>query len=68
MADDHKPLEGVRLLTVAEVVAMLRMSKMTVYRRIHAGELAAIRMGKIIRVREDAVHAYLKRSQHNGQP
>ncbi|MCU1463388.1 MAG: DNA-binding protein [Acidimicrobiales bacterium] len=50
---------GARFLTVAEVAALLRVSTMTVYRLIKAGELASVRVGKSYRVREDDVDAYL---------
>lgn len=46
-------------LTVAEVAGLLRVSTMTVYRLIKAGELAAVRVGKSYRVREDDVDRYL---------
>jgi excisionase family DNA binding protein len=49
----------VRFLTVAEVAAMMRVSKMTVYRLVHAGDLSAVRVGRSFRVPERAVHAYL---------
>jgi excisionase family DNA binding protein len=45
----------VRFLTVAEVAEFMRVSKMTVYRLIHAGELPAIRFGRSYRVPESAV-------------
>lgn len=48
-----------RFLTVAEVAAQLRVSNMTVYRLINAGELAAVRVGKSYRLREDDVDKYL---------
>ena len=48
-------LEDVRFLTVAEVAGMMRVSKMTVYRMVHAGELPAIRFGRSFRVPESAV-------------
>lgn len=44
-----------RFLTVAEVADMARVSKMTVYRMVHAGELPAIRVGKSFRVPMEAV-------------
>lgn len=44
-----------RFLTVAEVAEMARVSRMTVYRMVHAGELPAIRVGKSFRVPEAAV-------------
>ena len=52
-------LERSRFLTVAEVAAQLRVSTMTVYRLIKAGQLAAVRVGKSYRVREDDVDRYL---------
>jgi excisionase family DNA binding protein len=42
--------DDVRFLTVAEVAEMMRVSKMTVYRMVHAGELPAIRFGRSFRV------------------
>ncbi len=48
------------LLTVAEVADLLRVSNMTVYRLIKGGELAAIRVGKNYRIRQDDLDAYLR--------
>jgi excisionase family DNA binding protein len=48
-----------RFLTVAEVAKLLRVSSMTVYRLINAGELPAVRVGKSYRLREDDVDRYL---------
>lgn len=53
-------LEQVRFLTVAEVAAIMRVSKMTVYRLVHSGELPAARFGRSYRVPENAVHDYLR--------
>jgi excisionase family DNA binding protein len=50
----------VQFLTVAEVAGMMRVSKMTVYRLVHAGELPAVRVGRSFRVPEQAVHQYLE--------
>ncbi len=50
----------VQFLTVAEVAGMMRVSKMTVYRLVHAGELPAARVGRSFRVPEQAVHQYLE--------
>ncbi|MDP5227543.1 MULTISPECIES: helix-turn-helix domain-containing protein [Arthrobacter] len=47
-------------LTVAEVAEQMRVSKMTVYRLIHSGELPAVRFGKSFRVPESAVEEYVK--------
>jgi len=46
------PLSDVRFLTVAEVALIMRVSKMTVYRLVHSGELEAIRVGRSFRVPE----------------
>ena len=53
-------LSEVRFLTVAEVATLMRVSKMTVYRLVHSGELAAVRVGRSFRVSERAVHEYLR--------
>jgi excisionase family DNA binding protein len=53
-------LSDVRFLTVAEVAGMMRVSKMTVYRMVHSGELPAIRFGRSFRVPESAVVAVLQ--------
>lgn len=44
-----------RFLTVAEVAEAMRVSKMTVYRMVHAGDLPAVRMGRSFRVPQKAV-------------
>lgn len=48
-------LRQTRFLTVAEVADMMRVSRMTVYRLVHSGELPAIRFGRSFRVPETAV-------------
>ena len=59
MAGEFK---DVRFLTVAEVATIMRVSKMTVYRLVHGGELPAVRVGRSFRVPEQAVHDYLRHS------
>ncbi len=54
------PVLGERLLTVSEVASTMRVSNMTVYRLIKAGQLGAIRVGKNYRIRESEVDRYLK--------
>src|SRR4051812_34552097 len=53
-------LSEVRFLTVAEVAGAMRVSKMTVYRLVKAGELPAVRFGRSYRVPEQAMHDYLR--------
>jgi excisionase family DNA binding protein len=54
-------LPDVRFLTVAEVAEIMRVSKMTVYRLVHAGELPAVRFGRSYRVPESAVRDAVQR-------
>jgi excisionase family DNA binding protein len=58
----ERPLSEVTFLTVAEVAMIMRVSKMTVYRLVHAGDLPAVRVGRSFRVPEQAVHDYLEHS------
>ena len=57
-------LSGVTFHTVAEVAAMMRVSKMSVYRLIHSGELESVRFGRSFRVEQRAVDAYLRGSYY----
>ena len=56
--EDRRTLGG-RLLTVAEVADVLRVSTMTVYRLIKNGEIAALRVGKSYRIAEPELQSYL---------
>ena len=58
-------MSDVVFLTIAEVAAKMRVSKMTVYRLVHNGELPAIRVGRSFRVTEDDVNEYLRKSFYN---
>ncbi|MFC3298148.1 helix-turn-helix domain-containing protein [Arthrobacter agilis] len=48
-----------QLYTVAEVAAMMRVSKMTVYRLVQSGTIQSIRFGRSYRVPQSAVRDYL---------
>lgn len=50
-----------RFLTVQEVAELMRVSTMTVYRLIKAGELRASRVGRSFRLLESEVETYLQR-------
>lgn len=54
------------MLTVAEAAAEVRVSKMTIYRMIHSGELRAIRVGRSFRVRREDWDDYLRRESQAG--
>lgn len=56
------PIDEDRLWTVAEVADHMRVSNMTVYRLIRAGQLPAIRVGKNYRIRGADLAAYLRSS------
>ena len=55
---------NVTYLTVAEVAEQLRVSKMTVYRLVHSGELEAVRVGRSFRVPYKAAQEYVEKSQY----
>ncbi|MFB9905189.1 helix-turn-helix domain-containing protein [Allokutzneria oryzae] len=61
----HDRLAQVQFLTVAEVADIMRVSKMTVYRLVHSGELPAVRVGRSFRVPENEVHAYLENAYYS---
>jgi excisionase family DNA binding protein len=48
-----------KLWTVAEIAVLLRVSAMTVYRMVNSGELRSVRIGRAIRVRENALRDIL---------
>jgi excisionase family DNA binding protein len=66
--DGLRPVEslGDRLLMVREVAELMRVSNMTVYRLIKAGDLPAIRVGKNFRIRRSDVESYLGDRSYGG--
>ena len=62
MATNSGDSSSSKFLTVAEVAAMMRVSKMTVYRLVHSGDLPAVRVGRSFRVLEKDVDEYLRKS------
>lgn len=56
------PIDKDRLWTVAEVAEHMRVSNMTVYRLVKAGELPAIRVGKNYRIRGQELADYIDAS------
>ncbi|WP_035782991.1 helix-turn-helix domain-containing protein [Arthrobacter sp. H14] len=59
---------GIELLTVDEAAHMLRVSRMTVYRQIHSGELPSVRFGRSIRIPASAIEAYLPHPPTTPEP
>lgn len=66
MSTQDAPLGDMRFLTVAEVAEAMRVSKMTVYRLVHAGTLPAVQVGRSFRIPEQAVQEYLRDSYVQG--
>lgn len=56
---DLRSFEDAQYLTVAEVASAMRVSKMTVYRLVHSGELESVRFGHSYRIPAKAVQEYL---------
>ena len=56
-----------RFLTVAEVAELCRVSRMTVYRWVHAGDLPAVRFGKSFRVPYAAAQEFLNGGQFGAE-
>ncbi|PYI64496.1 hypothetical protein CVV68_21810 [Arthrobacter livingstonensis] len=61
---DLQKFENAHYLTVTEVALAMRVSKMTVYRLLHAGELPAVPFGRSYRVPEEGMEEYLAAEQH----
>lgn len=56
------PLSRSSYLTVSAVADYLNISKMTVYRLVHSGEMPAARFGKSVRISEVDMEQYRQRS------
>jgi excisionase family DNA binding protein len=54
------------LLRVKDVAERLNVATKTVYRKITYGQLKVIRVGRAIRISEDAVNDYLNSIQETG--
>lgn len=64
---DGNDFSKARFLTVSEVADVMRVSKMTVYRLIHSGQMPAVRFGRSYRVPEGAVEKYVQSAIVDGQ-
>jgi excisionase family DNA binding protein len=56
----HPQRTQVRYLTVENIAAELRVSRMAVYRWVDVGDLPAVRIGRLIRVPEIAYEAFIR--------
>lgn len=55
-----------KLLTINEVTAILKVSKLTIYRYIKAGRLPAYKVGRDYRVKQEDFDKLLKGAKKNG--
>lgn len=55
MTRGAQSLPNPKLLTTFEVATILRVSKQTIYRLVHAGDLEAIQVGRSFRIPEHAI-------------
>lgn len=55
-------------LTPEEVADRLRVSKWSVYRMVDRGELPSARIGRLVRIPEEALPDLVKRRQKVGDP
>lgn len=61
------PPPAPQFLTVAEVATLTRVSRMTIYRMVHSGELPAVRVGSSYRVPRSAVEQLIAGGSAEGQ-
>lgn len=62
-------MKGDSLLTVREVADYLHVVTMTVYRMIDRGDLNAVKVGRVWRIRREELEQYLDRSMvHDTNP
>lgn len=62
----EKSRHAMELLTPAEVAKTLRVSRMTVYRMMHSGDLPSMQFGRSFRIPTEAVQTYI--SEHMSVP
>lgn len=64
-----EPFYDADFLTVHEVANLLRVSKMSVYRLIQAGELRGVKkFGKTIRVPRECLNEFIQRAHYPPAP
>ncbi|MDQ0094597.1 helix-turn-helix domain-containing protein [Paeniglutamicibacter psychrophenolicus] len=65
---DLASFEDAHYLTVDEVALAMRVSKITVYRLVHAQKLAAVTFGRSFRIPAQAVKEYVLAQRHAAAP
>jgi len=54
-----------KLLTINEITAILKVSKLTIYRYIKAGKLPAYKVGRDYRVKQEDFDRFLEKSKRS---
>lgn len=54
-------LDDLKLLTINSVMRMLDMSRMDVYRRMYAGDIQSVKIGKMVRIPLSSLRTYVQR-------
>ncbi len=63
MANDGFSASG-KIYTVGEVADTMRVSRMSIYRLIHAGSLQSLKVGSSFRVTQAALDSFLVRADY----
>lgn len=66
--DNPPPITGDTLLTVPEVMTLLRVSRAFVENETRKGHLTVIRLGRSVRYRYSDVQDYLTQRTQDGHP
>ncbi|HID87447.1 MAG TPA: DNA-binding protein [Anaerolineae bacterium] len=62
-------MDNQKLLTVDQVAEILQVSRTTVYRRIRAGVLPAVKLGhRQVRIRQEDLEAYIEAHRIGKEP
>jgi len=62
-------MDSQKLLTVDQVAEILQVSRTTIYRRIKAGELPAVKLGRRqVRIRQEDLEAYIQAHRIGKEP
>ena len=49
-------------MTVDELADYLQLNKQTVYRKVRAGQIPAIRIGKVLRFKKEVIDSWLRQN------
>lgn len=58
----HPELASVELLTPYDVAARLKIGKSQAYRLVETGEIPAVRIGRLVRIRTADLHLFIEKN------